>query len=89
MYVRTYVCTHTSREHLQLYILKGDVPSCYLSEYKQRHGNPYKGAYLWDNFPLSKKLVSLALETIVKPLTSQTALTQHSNSHLHEAAISL
>ena len=61
MYVRTYVCTHTSREHLQLYILKGDVPSCYLSEYKQRQGNPYKGAYLWDKFPLSKKLVSLAL----------------------------
>ena len=34
---------------------------CYLSEYKQQHGNPYKWAYLWDKFPLSKKLVSLAL----------------------------
>ena len=61
MHVCTYVCTHTSREHLQLYILKGDVPSCYLSEYKQRQGNPYKGAYLWDKFPLSKELVSFAL----------------------------
>ena len=67
MYVRTYVYTHTSEEHLQLYILKGDVPSCYLSEYKQRHGNPYKGAYLWDKFPPSRKIVSFALWAIVIP----------------------
>ena len=47
MYVRMYVRMYTHiQEHLQLYILKGDVPSCYLSEYKQRQGNPYKGAYL-------------------------------------------
>ena len=57
MYVRMY--THI--QGIFAAILKGEVPSCYLSEYKQRHGNPYKWAYLWDQFPLSKKLVSLAL----------------------------
>ena len=59
MYVRTYVHTHPG--NIGSYIFEGDAPSCYLSEYKQRQGNPYKGAYLWDKFPLSKKLVSFAL----------------------------
>ena len=58
MYIHTYVHTHPGNI---CSILKGDVPSYYLSEYKQRHGNPYKWAYLWDKFPLSKKLVSIAL----------------------------
>ena len=61
MYIHTYVHTHPGNICSYIYNLKGDVPSCYLSEYKQWHGNPYKGAYLWDKFPLSKKLVSLAL----------------------------
>ena len=64
--------THIQGTFAAIYF-EGDVPSCYLLEYKQRQGNPYECAYLWDKFPLSKKLVSFALWTIVIPQLSTEA----------------
>lgn len=56
-----HACMYVYTQGTFAAILTGDVPSCYLSEYKQRRGNAFNWAFLWDKFPLSKKLVSFAL----------------------------